>query len=66
MDLLEKSETASRHPWELARLEVIKYLLKKEITDFKGKKVLDLGCGDLFFIRELAKEKPWAISMLSI
>lgn len=58
MDLLEKSETASRHPWELARLEVVKYLLYKEISDFKGKKILDLGCGDLFFITEFAKDKP--------
>lgn len=58
MDLLEKSETGRRHPWELARLEVVKYLLDKEIKDFKEKKILDLGCGDLFFIREFAKDKP--------
>lgn len=58
MDLLEKSETAGRHPWELARLDVVKYLLDKEIKNFKEKKILDLGCGDLFFIREFAKDKP--------
>lgn len=57
MDLREKSETANRHPWELARVEVVKHLVKKEIEEFEGKKVLDLGCGDLFFIREFAKDK---------
>ena len=58
MDLLEKSKNNQRHPWELARYEVIKSLLGKHVYDYAGKKVLDLGCGDLFFLNEFAKDKP--------
>lgn len=60
MDLREKSKTEKRHPWELARFEVIKNLLKNQIIDYSGKNILDLGCGDLFFIKELNKRHPSA------
>lgn len=60
MDLLEsKSDnysTISRHPWELARL----YLIKKMIKNLtKGNNhshtILDLGCGDAYNLSEVAK-----------
>lgn len=58
MDLIEKTNSNSRHPWELARLEVIKDLIDDKIYTYKNKNILDLGCGDLFFIKEFSKNKP--------
>ena len=58
MDLLERSQSARRHPWELARYEVAKYLIDTQIKDYSGKKILDLGCGDLFFINRFSEDKP--------
>ncbi len=58
MDLLEKSNTGNRHPWEIARLEVAKSLINYQINDYKEKKILDLGCGDLFFIQKFSEDKP--------
>tara|TARA_R100000935_G_scaffold16940_4_gene33446 strand:+ start:8135 stop:8899 length:765 start_codon:yes stop_codon:yes gene_type:complete len=58
MDLIEKASDNKRHPWELARFEVVKDILKNIVNDYEGKKVLDLGCGDLFFIEEFSKNKP--------
>ncbi|AHM60062.1 type 11 methyltransferase [Flammeovirgaceae bacterium 311] len=64
MDLKEVHEQihttgiSRRHPWELARLEVVyalsaTYLHKPEGG---GVQVLDIGCGDLFFCSNLAKK----------
>lgn len=57
MDLIEKTDSNYRHPWELARLDVVNDLIKSKINTFKNKNILDLGCGDLFFIKEFAKNK---------
>ena len=58
MDLLEKSESAIRHPWELARFEVVKDILANNQISYDGKHILDLGCGDLFFIEKFSNDKP--------
>jgi len=62
MDLVEVSkrkETPSkRHPWELARLEVVNELLSGVIKNEDAFTILDIGCGDIFFISELSKKYP--------
>ncbi|PRX46302.1 class I SAM-dependent methyltransferase [Salegentibacter salegens] len=57
MDLLEKSKSGRRHPWELARYEVVKSLINTHIKNYSGKKILDLGCGDLFFLNKFSEDK---------
>ena len=52
MDLKEaKDFNNSRHPWELARLDALRRILRSTLRD--GLRVLDLGCGDGFVSREL-------------
>lgn len=58
MDLIEKSDTNHRHPWELARFKVVKSIIDKHVDDYTGKNVLDLGCGDLYFLDKFSNNKP--------
>lgn len=51
MDLKEAAGSVNRHPWELARLDALRSILKGVATDGLG--VLDVGCGDGFLSREL-------------
>lgn len=55
MDLSElkkiNSHEIKRHPWELARLEVVLKLMKPFLK--KENFILDIGCGDLFFLEAL-------------
>jgi 2-polyprenyl-3-methyl-5-hydroxy-6-metoxy-1,4-benzoquinol methylase len=50
----------NRHPWEIARVEVIFHLLKTIHPDLINKKatVLDVGCGDMFLIEQLSFKMP--------
>ena len=62
MDLKEVARFSNqrRHPWELARLEIIDTGLKR-IHSESGKEklnVLDIGSGDMFVVMELAKRNP--------
>lgn len=58
MDLLEKSNSDNRHPWELARFRVVKDLVDRQVVSYKGKKILDVGCGDLYFLEQFSDDKP--------
>lgn len=51
MDLKEARGLGGRHPWELARCDALRRILRGTLRD--GLKVLDLGCGDGFLSREL-------------
>lgn len=52
MDLIETNYGEIRHPWELSRF----HCLSKEILKYHKKgSILDIGCGDSFFDRELLK-----------
>src|SRR5690606_32267249 len=63
MDLLEVEKRqgatiTARHPWELARFEVVNSLLKGVIKNEIGFTVLDIGCGDIFFVSSLSERYP--------
>lgn len=66
MDLTEAQLTdyqvTGRHPWELARIEVVARLLKEHIPAITTQKitVLDVGCGDTYLIEQLATKLPLA------
>lgn len=67
MDLKEAKEFnnkigATRHPWELARFEVVYSLMRKHCNFIQKKDliVLDIGCGDSFFLGSLALRLPAA------
>ncbi|MDD3877419.1 MAG: class I SAM-dependent methyltransferase [Bacteroidales bacterium] len=71
MDLRETKDLSlqeeKRHPWELARLRVVFHYIKKYVEPINNKhcRILDIGCGDTFFIEKLAEKIPhaefWAI-----
>ena len=58
MDLIERPNSVKRHPWELARFQVVKTLVDDQIENYVDKKILDLGCGDMFFLETFSKDKP--------
>lgn len=50
------AEEKKNHPWEYARCSVIDSILKKHIKPSDSKSfVLDIGCGDVFFISNYCK-----------
>jgi len=55
---LSKTNKADLHPWETARLGVIRSLIKKSIKKLSPKElvIMDIGCGDLFVIKNLHKK----------
>lgn len=58
MDLKEIPENnETRHPWEIARAKVAKSLVDPYFPTYEGKNILDLGCGDLFFLSKFSKGK---------
>ncbi len=62
MDIIEfqNSTNENRHPWELARLEVVYSFIKKHFTNNQSANILDVGCGDTFVVSELLKKMPKA------
>lgn len=62
MDLVEAADSRAgggvRHPWETARLEVLKRLIAKHVHLTPGAIVVDIGCGDAFVVGNLAAMVP--------
>lgn len=64
MDLKEALDPGAidvvRHPWELARYKVVRDLLREygHINQSTSLRVLDMGCGDSWFVEQLAKDFP--------
>lgn len=65
MDLKEAKEFnnkigAVRHPWELARFEVVYSLMCKHFSFIQKRDpiILDIGCGDTFFLGSLSLRLP--------
>jgi len=59
MDIRElqahKYNYINRHPWELTRLKIIEYFLKKHAKGIDH--LLDVGCGDAFVLKQLQYKK---------
>lgn len=57
MDLLElkSRQTTNRHPWELARLEIVKKIINthSQTKKFNSINLYDIGCGDTFVLEQL-------------
>jgi len=60
MDIVEHQHntTENRHPWELARFEVMYSFIQKHFTVTENANILDVGCGDTFVVSELQKRMP--------
>jgi hypothetical protein len=60
MDLIEAAEVSPhhRHPWEIARLWVLRRLIAGRVHLNPGSSVIDIGCGDAFVAGELARTFP--------
>ena len=60
MDIIEfqNNTNENRHPWELARLEVVYSFIKKHFASNQSANILDVGCGDTFIVSELLKKMP--------
>lgn len=62
MDLIEARERgfdrSLRHPWEIARLNVVRRLVFRHVALPPGSLVLDVGCGDTFVVEQFAAEYP--------
>lgn len=60
MDLIEAAADSPphRHPWEIARLWVLRRLIRRRVALDAGATVVDIGCGDAFIIGELARSFP--------
>jgi 2-polyprenyl-3-methyl-5-hydroxy-6-metoxy-1,4-benzoquinol methylase len=62
MDLVESGKSTGgidkRHPWELARIEVIRRVLRDLAELHAGDVVLDVGCGDSFLAEQMALSYP--------
>jgi SAM-dependent methyltransferase len=62
MDLVEtkmlKYKHSNRHPWELARVRVVKFLINrnfKELLLNGNSKIIDIGCGDIFLLNKISQ-----------
>jgi len=57
MDLCERRNSfVRRHPWERSRLKAIRSILQRIPIPERDCRLLDIGCGDGFISRELAKD----------
>lgn len=50
----------ARHPWETARVDVVRRLIRQHAPLGDGAVVLDIGCGDTFVAEQLAADAPGA------
>lgn len=58
MDIVEFNKSnIQRHPWELARFELLVEILNDHLPQTGIKRILDIGCGDCFFAREMLKRR---------
>ncbi len=58
MDLSEQTSNIVRHPWETARARILLRILREHTPSRKPLRLLDVGCGDYFFLKLVKKEHP--------
>jgi uncharacterized UPF0146 family protein len=60
MDIIEQQhQGVKRHPWELARFEILSELINTILPPTGEQKIVaDIGCGDCFFAAHLLKARP--------
>jgi len=51
---IEVEHNKQNHPWEYARFEVIVDLISPLLKNKKSLNILDIGCGDTFFLHQLS------------
>src|SRR5574344_916814 len=56
-EFLVEVEHKQNHPWELSRFKVILHLIKSFLPQ-KEIHIMDIGCGDSFFIEKLSHQIP--------
>jgi 2-polyprenyl-3-methyl-5-hydroxy-6-metoxy-1,4-benzoquinol methylase len=58
-DIFSQSLSKIRHPWEIARVEVVEKLLQPVMRKASASdSILDIGCGDAFILNRLAQKWP--------
>jgi len=57
MDLREVTKISNRHPWELSRINALRNILRSNSKKRKLLRVLDVGCGDAYVVRNLFDER---------
>ena len=57
MDLRERPDGATRHPWETSRARFFRRLISESVTEAPDR-VLDVGSGDSWFAGTLLRELP--------
>ncbi len=60
MDLCERTSNPIRHPWETTRARMILRLLARELHNNTPLRILDVGCGDGYFLKLVKQEFPHA------
>ena len=58
LQVSNEKDAKKNHPWEYARSRVILSFIKKHLREHKGENVLDIGCGDVFFLTRFADKYP--------
>ena len=62
MDLREAQawgyDAGVRHPWETARIDVVRALIRRTIPLEPHASVIDVGCGDTFVVEQLSADRP--------
>lgn len=59
LNIKTKDNQKRHHPWEMARFGVVKDKLKNLINFQNDKKiVVDIGCGDVYFLSQFCKSYP--------
>lgn len=62
MDLKEAKHKKSnqRHPWELARFEIVTNIASRHLEELNSHNglLLDVGCGDTWFVEQLSEKYP--------
>ena len=59
LNVNNSKQTEKNHPWEYARAKVVMDILKKHSpSSNQSKHILDVGCGDIFFLNQYCTKNP--------